>query len=160
MGHQYRRWRDTVTNRGLFTSLATWTVLVALVLPAFSAIAADPLPDYLTKSMEWKTSDGALLTPIHVSLLPDGRLFFFEPAFAMTPTPFWIWRDKDLPDAVTVSPNAPPLVNHLPGVQYGQWHVADTISCSGHTFAEDGRLLVVGGTRLVSDGPPPWLEPG
>jgi hypothetical protein len=132
-------------------------VLVAL---AFPAIAADPLPDYLTKSMEWKNSEGALLRPIHVSLLPDGRLFFFEPAFAMTPTPFWVWRDQDLPDAVTVSPNDPPLVNHLPGVQYDQWHVADTISCAGHTFTDDGRLLVVGGTRLVSDGLPPWLEPG
>ena len=149
-----------MTNREFFKALAPWTMLAALALPAFSATAAEPLPDYLTKSMEWKTSDGTLLRPIHVSLLPDGGLFFFEPAFAMTPSPFWVWRDEDLPDAVTVSPNDPPLVNHLPGVQYGQWHVADTISCSGHTFAEDGRLVVVGGTRLVSDGPPPWLEPG
>jgi len=27
-------------------------MLAALALPAFSATAADPLPDYLTKSME------------------------------------------------------------------------------------------------------------
>jgi hypothetical protein len=123
---------------------------------ATAALAAESLPDYLTGPIEWQTADGAPQRPIHVSLLPDGRLFFFEPAFAMTPTPFWIWRDEDLPDVVTVSPNPPPLVNHLPGVQYGQWHVIDVISCAGHTFAEDGSLVVVGGTRLVSDGSPPW----
>jgi hypothetical protein len=121
-------------------------------------VAADPLPDYLTKSIEWKTADGALQKPIHVSLMPDGRLFFFEPAFAMTPTPFWVWQDEELPDAVTVTPNPPPLVNHIPGFRYGQWHVTDVISCAGHTFAEDGSLVVVGGTRLVSDGPPPWED--
>ena len=47
-----------MTNRGFFKALAPWTMLAALALPAFSATAADPLPDYLTKSMEWKSSDG------------------------------------------------------------------------------------------------------
>lgn len=145
--------------RGLIASISLLTMLAAPVLTTFSASAADQLPDYLTKSIEWQTADGALQKPIHVSLLPDGRLFFFEPGFAMAPTPFWVWRNEDLPDAVTVSPNHPPLINHFPGVQYGQWHVTDTISCAGHTFAEDGSLVVVGGTRLVSDGPAPWLEP-
>ena len=113
--------------------------LAALFLSAMlaaPALSAQPLPDYLTGPIEWQTADGAPQRPIHVSLLPDGRLYFFEPAFAMTPTPFWIWRDEDLPDTVTVTPNPPPLVNHIPGVQYGQWHVADVISCAGHTFAE------------------------
>jgi hypothetical protein len=136
-------------------------LLAALFLSATLAaptLSAQPLPDYLTGPIEWQTADGAPQRPIHVSLLPDGRLYFFEPAFAMTPTPYWIWRDEDLPDTVTVSPTPPPLVNHIPGVQYGQWHVADVISCAGHTFAEDGSLVVVGGTRLVSDGPPPWED--
>ena len=136
----------------IFASLILWAMLAA------PALAAEPLPDYLTGPIEWQTADGAAQRPIHVSLLPDGRLFFFEPAFAMTPTPFWIWRDEDLPDVVTVTPDPPPLVNHFPGVQYGQWHVVDVISCAGHTFAEDGSLVVVGGTRLVSDGAPPWED--
>ncbi len=41
-----------MTNRGFFKGLAPWTMLAALALPTFSATAADPLPDYLTKSME------------------------------------------------------------------------------------------------------------
>ena len=128
--------------REFFASLFRWATLVALVLSAFAAHAAGPLPDYLTKSIEWKTADGTLLTPIHVNLLPDGRLFFSEPAFAMTPSPFWVWRDEDLPDAVTVAPNPPPLVNYFPGVQYDRWLVTDTISCAGSTFAEIGRAHV------------------
>lgn len=138
----------------LFASLFLCAMLAAPALPA------EPLPDYLTGPIEWQAADGSPQRPIHVSLLPDGRLFFFEPAFTMTPTPFWIWRDEDLPDTVTVSPNPPPLANHVPGVQYGQWHVIDVISCAGHTLAEDGSLIVVGGTRLVSDGPPPWEDVG
>lgn len=144
--------------RGYFGSGVLATLIV--VAAAFQSVgAADPLPDYLTKPIEWQTADGALQRPIHASLLPDGRLHLFDPAFAMTPTPFWLWRDEDLPDAVTVAINPPPLAHWFPGVQYGQWHVTDTISCAGHTFAEDGSLVVVGGTRMVSDGPPPWLDP-
>lgn len=128
-------------------------LLLLIWFPFERAFAQTALPDYITKTIEWQTESGDPQTPIHVSLLPDGRLFFFETPFTMTPTPFWQWANDDLPDAVIVEPNFPPLVNYLPGVQYGDYTVIDTIACAGHTLSEDGSILVFGGTRLFADKP-------
>jgi len=125
----------------------------AFLLLFVPALAAEPLPDYITKQIGWEAQDGSPQSPIHVTLLPDSRLFFFEAPFTMTPTPFWQWRNEDLPDKVTVTINRPPLPLWFPGVQFGPWTVIDTITCAGHTLAEDGSLMVVGGMRLVSDKP-------
>lgn len=54
----------------LFASLFLCAMLAAPALPA------EPLPDYLTAPIEWQTADDSPQRPIHVSLLPDGRLFF------------------------------------------------------------------------------------
>jgi len=133
--------------------LALLGTALLLGLSSAPAIAAEPLPDYITKTIEWRNPSGQPLAPFHVSLLPDGRLFFFDAPFTMTPTPFWQWQNEDLPDAVTVTPIAPPLVNYIPGVQYGAYRVIDTIACAGHTLDEDGALRVFGGTRLLADKP-------
>ena len=68
----------------LFASLFLSTMFAAPLL------SAELLPDYLTGPIEWQTADGSPQRPIHVSLLPDGRLYFFDPDFAKTPPPFWI----------------------------------------------------------------------
>ena len=131
----------------------TAATLLAISIPFTGVRADDPLPDYVTKRIEWRSASGELQAPIHVSLMPDGRLLFFESPFTMTPSPFWMWRNEDLPDAVTVEPISPPLVNYPPGVQYGNLKVIDSIACAGHGLMEDGSVLVVGGTRLVADKP-------
>ena len=128
-------------------------IMIVVALSPAGARAAEPLADYVTKRIEWRSETGELQAPIHVNLMPDGRLFFFESPFMMTPTPFWIWRDEDLPEAVTVQPAAPPLFNYIPGVQYGNLRVIDTVTCAGHALLPDGSVLVLGGTRLVADGP-------
>ncbi|MDJ0871197.1 MAG: galactose oxidase early set domain-containing protein [Gammaproteobacteria bacterium] len=147
-----------MSGGGFLGSLYLRAILVASLPAALIAHAAESLPDYVTKPIEWRTADGAPQKPIHVNLLPDGRLFFFDPAFTMTPTPFWIWSDADLPDFVTIAPELPPLAHYFPGVHYDTWHVTDSISCAGHTLAEDGSVMVFGGTRLVGDGPIDFSE--
>lgn len=127
--------------------------LLAIPIAFTGARADDPIADHVTKRIEWRSTVDGLQAPIHVSLMPDGRLLFFEQPFTMIPSPFWLWRDEDLPDAVTVEPIAPPLVNYTPGVQYGDLRVIDSIACAGHGLMEDGSVLVLGGTRLVADGP-------
>ncbi len=126
-----------MSDGGFLRSIYLRALLVAPLPAAFIAHAAEPLPDYVTKPIEWRTADGVPQKPIHVNLLPDGRLFFFDPAFTMTPTSFWIWSDADLPDFVTIAPKLPPLAHYFPGVHYDTWYVTDSISCAGHTLAED-----------------------
>ncbi len=133
----YERGETIMSDGGFLRSIYLRALLVAPLPAAFIAHAAEPLPDYVTKPIEWRTADGVPQKPIHVNLLPDGRLFFFDPAFTMTPTSFWIWSDADLPDFVTIAPKLPPLAHYFPGVHYDTWYVTDSISCAGHTLAED-----------------------
>ena len=95
------------------------------------------------------TSDTLWLVPIHASLTIDGELLMF--GFSRTT------GDFD-PTKADVSPTflmKPDLYTDVDTIARAQIFGAvydgdgDSFVCAGHTFLADGRLVVVGGTRIA-----------
>lgn len=134
---------------------ATWAATVAQAVPA-----PDPNPsvsgrwDLLNgqvKTRHWGTilssSGNRVTVPIHISVLPDGRLLFWG-------------RDKFSDSAtdsrdVTASALAytwNPLYDEAPDAFLPVHNNRTNLFCSGHSFLQDGRLLVTGGQGIGAPG--------
>ena len=94
--------------------------------------------------------------PVHATLLPDGRVMLFAttgiPARAAWFTPGPI--GEELPPLVVLQPDNVP-VDVDPPLDFTdasglQWHIEETLFCSGHSLTADGSLFSAGGTLLYS----------
>jgi hypothetical protein len=94
--------------------------------------------------------------PVHATLLPDGRVMLFATtgvharAAWFTPTPL----DQEPPPLTLLTPEAVP-VDVDPPLEFTdanglQWHIEETLFCSGHALTADGSLFSAGGTLLYS----------
>jgi galactose oxidase len=76
---------------------------------------------------------------IHAHLLPTGSVL--------------MWGRRELPEqSLDVHESAPFIWNPKDGTTKNTDRTKANLFCSGHTFLEDGRLLVVGGHNADSDG--------
>ncbi len=102
-------------------------------------------------------SDGSPFSPVHASLLPDGRVLFYgldrqEPpgqlrgsrGGVITPTPL----GEELPETIAMVDDQVPV--EFDAEVFGEWTIDETPFCSGHTLLADGSVLAVGGTRIVA----------
>ncbi len=139
-------------------------IFVLFFIGFFSPVSfssAETIADSWSHLIRWRLSgSGEPVAPIHVSLLPNGRLSLFgkvqeEPtatsifpkqiAFGMLPT-----APGAEPFEVTVSEVPMPLELPYPGAPYGQWDaIWDSFYCSGHALMADGTLFTAGGTRAA-----------
>jgi hypothetical protein len=94
--------------------------------------------------------------PVHATLLPDGRVMLFATtniaarAAWFTPGPI----GEEPPPLVVLQPDNVP-VDVDPPLDFTdasglQWHIEETLFCSGHTLTADGSLFSAGGTLLYS----------
>lgn len=119
---------------------ALWVALVVRVTPSASAAMAPPAfqadPSVVG---QWAPAFNWPTVPIHISLLPDGRLLFWG-------------RDKDANGDDVVgrtntyvwSPNYS-TANLYDGPINVYPNTTTNLFCSGHSFMPDGRLIVTGG---------------
>ena len=88
--------------------------------------------------------------PVHATLLPDGRVMFFSTtnvharAAWFTPGPI----GEDPPPLVVLTPDHVP-VDVDPPLDFKdasglEWHVEETLFCSGHSLTADGSLFSAG----------------
>jgi hypothetical protein len=131
---------------------------------AGTGIAGAALPGTVADSWSsvstFRTSDGWYASPIHATLLTDGRIFFVGIARAAEPptatTPFrkiaWVFTPPALgqpvPATTTITEITEPV--ELQSVELGTvWYVNDDFYCMGATLTHDGRVVTAGGTRTV-----------
>src|SRR5438067_5868505 len=145
----------------------------AEVLHAYAAVAlSNPVGTYLTlagnsvalaaqqpsQTGQWSQPIPMPIVPIHVSLLPDGKVLLWRHGHqdltdangnsyvADNPTPY-VW-DVNAP----LSDANPKLVD-VPKIYPNGQHT-DEIYCSGQGFLPDGRLIAVGGHLSKYNTPP------
>jgi len=94
-----------------------------------SPVALTPLSEQASKG-EWGPLVSWDIVPLHMSLLPNGKIF--------------AWGRSDVSDTMGMpriwDPAAPTAPTGLPEI-----HVDDMLFCAGHTLMPDGRLMVAGG---------------
>ena len=94
--------------------------------------------------------------PVHATLLPDGRVMLFATtgvnarAAWFTPGPI----GQEAPPIVVLNADNVPVDIDPPmnftDAQGRQWHIEETLFCSGHALTADGSLFSAGGTLLYS----------
>jgi hypothetical protein len=132
------------------------------VLPQASTAATVPsAPDYWGPSTTLRAADGWYSTPIHATVMPDGRVVMIgadkptlgemlggqtrRSAFVLTPAPV----GAPTPAELQVQPIAEPL--DAQGWTSGKWYVDDDLVCAGQTLTSTGALFTAGGTRAIVD---------
>ncbi len=136
-------------------------------LAAAQVQAQGAIHDYYTPTIEWRQASGFEVTPIHVGLLPNGKLFFinnfnffenpgmnltargFEPEylFLMQPTP----ADSPPPAFVVIEPLAnPPALRPVFDSRANTLRLK-TLVCSGHSLLAGGELFIAGGPDALID---------
>jgi len=109
----------------------------------------------------FRTADGWYASPIHATLLPDGRVHFIgiaresDPPTATTRARrvSWVFSPPPLgsaPAAQTVITEVAEPVEHT-ATPYGDASVYDDLYCTSATLDDTGRVVTAGGTRIVSD---------
>ncbi len=110
--------------------------------------------DQYSAIVEWQQPSGDEVLPIHVSLLPNGSLFFMEPIFGMVPTPYNVPPPAAVQIAPMQSPVPPLTYDPSTGIQTGKY-----LTCAGHALMDDGNLFFSGGTyvhwNVNNPGKPP-----
>lgn len=136
-------------------------------LAAAQVQAQGAIQDYYTPTIEWRQASGFEVTPIHVGLLPNGKLFFinnfnffenpglnltapgFEPEylFLMEPSP----ADSPPPASVVIEPLAnPPALRPVFDARANTLRFK-TFVCSGHSLLSGGELFIAGGPDAFID---------
>lgn len=108
----------------------------------------------------FRTTDGWYASPIHATVLTDGRIFFVgiaraaEPPVATTPLRkvAWVWTPpamgEPIPATTTITEIVEPV--ELNSTELGTvYFVNDDFYCMGATLTYDGRVVTAGGTRTV-----------
>jgi hypothetical protein len=107
----------------------------------------------------FRTSEGWYASPIHATLLPDGRVFFVGIARnSDPPESATMWRrvawvftvpalGAPIPASTTIQEIAEPV--ELSRVDTSAYYVNDDFYCMGATLTFDGRVVTAGGTRTV-----------
>ena len=119
------------------------------------------VPDVWGPVTTLRTPNGGYASPIHVALLPDGRVVMVgiakpEPgtpigpgaaptAFALTPLPV----GAATPPEITIAPIDQPV--DVRDWISGDWVVNDDLACMGQALTADGKLFTAGGTRSVQN---------
>jgi len=151
----------------LFTTFICCCLLLFLVwsgnpaLRASSAEAGEPAAKSAQSSNnglsgDWSPLYSTMDVPVHISVLPDGRLLYWgrdKTNDAGNPS-------RDGLDVTGISNTfwTDPLYLEHPGYTTKKVNETTNLFCSGHTFLPDGRLLVTGGHKRV-DPTPPGTEP-
>ncbi|TQM62227.1 galactose oxidase-like domain-containing protein [Humibacillus xanthopallidus] len=109
----------------------------------------------------FRTAEGWYASPIHASLLPDGRVHVIGIARESNPpTPTtrarrvsWVFTPPPVGSAhpaETVITEVTEPVEHT-GTPYGDASLYDDLYCASATLDDAGRVVTAGGTRIVSD---------
>jgi hypothetical protein len=160
VGAEVRRSRQTTKRRVFRRALATACLTAALPLvPASTSVkaAADTLTDSFGPVVTLRTSDGWYESPIHATLLPDGRVMMIGvarptwPASTTTTTrrASWIFTPTAAGDPLPAELTPPELTQpvDIKSVVYNGLLVNDDLFCSGQTLTSDGKVFIAGGTR-------------
>ncbi len=106
-------------------------------------------------------SSTSALSPVHGTLLPDGRVLFMGLRKAFSFNNAMGFAGVYTPPSVT---SLPPLYSfvaedpvplEVTATAFGEWFVDDTNFCAGNTLLADGRVIAAGGTRLAAHFPQP-----
>ncbi|MEA2723530.1 MAG: hypothetical protein QOH59_1301 [Gemmatimonadales bacterium] len=100
-----------------------------------SPVTLSPLPPE-AKSGKWGPVVSWDIVPLHMTLLPTGRIF--------------AWGKTDVADTMGM-PRIWSPSSTSPGAA-SEIHVDDMLFCAGHTLMPDGRLMVSGGHRQDNAG--------
>lgn len=168
--------RRAVSSRFRRTSIALVVTVVALsVLPSSGQSgaadvgvtatfgSAGSVPDAWGPLVTLRTTGGGYATPVHGTVLPDGRILFmgleratFEGtgstdaeighrnAFVFTPDTL----GTTPPAQITVDSLSQPI--DLNDQVIGDWRVNDSLFCAGQTLTSDGQVFTAGGTRSLT----------
>ena len=108
-------------------------------------------------------STSSLLSPVHGTLLPDGRVLFMglRKAFALNGAMGFSGvysppADLGFPGFTTFIAEDP-VPHEVNADTFGEWFVDDTNFCAGNTLLADGRVIAAGGTRIAAHFPQPGL---
>ena len=127
----------------LKSKAATFTVAAVI----FSSIAVDARADAQVGAWSWPLSLPTL--PIHVNLLPDGKILMWEHGHTVHTDPVTKRNYvKDNPHPIVWNPNDSSYIHvDVPDMLYrnGTPVQTDEIYCSGQTILADGRVMVTGG---------------
>jgi len=112
--------------------------------------------DAFSSVVTFRTPDGLLAAPIHGAVMPDGRVFLLGRVQADKPEMMHgAWTQAVdapgavLPKQVTINPIMAPTDLH--GTLSGDYTLDDSFVCGGNTFLSDGRLMIAGGPRTVTN---------
>lgn len=139
----------TVTS-AMFLAPAT----AAQAGPAVAVIAT--AGESFSRTVTFRMPDGSFAAPIHAAVMPDGRMFLlgrvhaneFEMNHAAWSQPVDT-PASTLPAQVTVAPAMAPV--DLMGTVSGAYVLDDSLVCGGNAFLADGRLMIAGGPRTVTN---------
>ncbi len=145
-------------------SVAMGAAGVAVTTPSGATAGAAPTGwpvistagDTFGALVTFRTPDGLYASPIHGAVMPDGRLFLMGRVHADRLEMMhasWTQRvdapGSTPPAQVTIQDIMAPTDLH--DTAYGAYTLDDSLVCGGHTFLSDGRLMIAGGPRTVSN---------
>jgi hypothetical protein len=144
----------------MFAKLLVVLILLLTLLPSPVGVAAG-VADRWSPVGVFRTQDGWYASPIHGTLLPDGRVFFIGIARDSNPPTAaaharrvaWIFTPPpigaDPAPEVTINEITEP-VEHT-GTIYNDWFISDDMYCTGIVLDDTGRMVTAGGTRVVAN---------
>lgn len=153
--------RNHARMRPLTVALVVTLVLGGIVATLPPADATTPLGDRWSSVGTFRTADGWYASPIHATVLTDGRILFIgiaratEPASASTESRRVAWifdppaMGSDPSPATTITEIAEPVENNGTTDQ-GQW-INDDLYCAATVLDDTGRMITAGGTRVVAN---------